>query len=77
MPDSITQGQFKRFLKRNGFVPIGKNKNKYIGVLNGVKRLVIFHYHKDNDAIATGTLSSMAKQLGMTKQELIDLAKGR
>ncbi len=77
MPDSITHGQFRRFLKRNRFFATGKKKNKYVGVYNGIRRMVVFHYHKDNDTIPMGTLSSMAKQLEMTKQDLIDIIKER
>lgn len=75
MPDSITQGQFKRFLLRSRLIATGKKKNRYIGVFDGVQRMVVFHYH--NDKIPMGTLSSMAKQLGLTRQDLIDRVKKR
>jgi len=77
LPDSVSQGQFKKFLKRNHFAAKGKNQNRYVGILDGVPRIVTFHYHKDNDIIPTGTLSAMARQLDLTKQELIDKIKDR
>lgn len=75
MPDAITQGQFMRFMKRNHFVPKGKKQNRYVGILDGVPRIITFHYHKDNDIIPIGTLSAIAKQLDLTKQALIDKIK--
>lgn len=75
MPDSITHGQFRRFLKRNSFIATGKKKNRYIGVYNGIRRMVVFRYHKDNDTIPMGTLLAMVKQLQMTKQDLMDIIK--
>lgn len=77
LPDIVTQGQLKRFLQRNHFVPKGKNKNRYVGTLDGVPHIITFHYHKDKDIIPSGTLSAMARQLGMEKQKLIDKVKGR
>ncbi len=70
MADTITQGQFKRFLKRNHFVAKGKKQNRYVGIINGKPHIVTFHYHKDNDAIPSGTLSALAKQLGFTRRDL-------
>lgn len=75
MPEAITQGQFMRFIKRNHFVPKGKKQNRYVGILDGIPRIITFHYHKDNDHIPIGTLSAIARQLGLTKQELIDKIK--
>ncbi|HZH92849.1 MAG TPA: hypothetical protein VFD79_01995 [Tissierellaceae bacterium] len=77
MPDSVTQGQFKRFLKRNQFVSKGKKNNLYFGMLDGKPRAVVFHYHKDNDIIPTGTLSAIARSLELSKTELIDRIKAR
>ncbi len=67
MSDSITQGQFKRFLMRSRFIATGKRKNRYIAVFDGVQRMVVFHYHKDNEIIPTGTLSSISNQLGLSE----------
>jgi hypothetical protein len=77
LPDCITQGQFRRFLKKNHFTPKGKKKNRYVGILGGNSRIITFHYHKDNDIIPSGTLSALARQLDMTKQELVDKVKTR
>jgi len=77
LPDAITQGQFRRFLRRNHFASKGKNQNRYVGILDGIPRIITFHYHKDNDIIPAGTLSAIARQLDMTKQELIDKIKER
>jgi hypothetical protein len=77
LADSVTQGQLKRFLRKNGFVATGKNKNRYFGILKGEKRLVTFHYHKDSDSIPVGTLSAIAKQLALSKEELINMVKAR
>ncbi len=77
MADTITQGQFMRFLKKYHFVAKGKKQNRYIGRLNGKSCLVTFHYHKDNDIIPTGTVSALAKQLGLNKKDLIDYVKKR
>lgn len=77
MADSVTQGQFKRFLRKNGFVATGKKKNRYLGIIKGEKKLVTFHYHKDSDIIPVGTLSAMAKQLGLSKNEMLDMVKRR
>lgn len=77
MPDIVTQGQFKRFLKRNQFVSKGKKNNLYIAILDGKPRAVTFHYHKDNDIIPTGTLSAIASSLELSKSELIDRIKNR
>ncbi len=77
MSDSVTQGQFKKFLKRNHFTPKGKKQNRYVGILTGNSRIITFHYHKDNDIIPSGTLCAIARQLNMTKQELIDKVKDR
>lgn len=77
MADSVTQGQFKRFLDRNHFIPKGKNQNRYFGILNGKPRMITFHYHKDNDIIPKGTLSAIAREVEMSRSELIDLVKRR
>ncbi len=77
MSDAITQGNLMRFLKKIHFIAKGKKQNRYIGILNGVPRTITFHYHKDNDYIPTGTLSAIAKQLGITKKDLINKIKER
>ena len=78
MADVVTQGQFKRFLtKNNYFVPKGKKQNRYVGMLTGKAHVITFHYHKDIDIIPSGTLASMAKQLGLSRTELVDLIKDR
>lgn len=77
MADSVTQGEMKRFLRKNKFISTGKKNNRYIGVLNGEKRLLVFHYHKDSDMIPSGTLKAMAEQLGISKNQLVDLIKNR
>ena len=70
MADAVTQGQFKRFLRKNGFVAMGKKNNRYVGMIDGKQRLVVFHYHKDHDDIPTGTLTALSKQLGISRQAL-------
>ncbi len=77
MPDAVTQGEFARFLQKNHFISKGSRNTLYLGILNGQPRVVTFHYHKDKDVIPTGTLSAMAKQLGISKNELIDKVKNR
>ncbi len=77
MSDSVTQGQLMKFLLRYHFSPKGKRNVIYIGIFNGVPRVVTFHYHKDSDAIPAGTLSAIARQLGLSKKELVDKAKDR
>ena len=72
MADSIT-----RYLQKQGFVGSGKKGNRYIGVIDGKKRMVVFHYHKNSDLIKVGTFSSMARQLNIPKKELIELVKKR
>jgi len=77
LPDTVTQGQFRKFFAKHHFITKGKKKNRYIGLINGAARVVTFHYHSDKKTIASGTLSAIARQLGMTKQELIDMIKER
>ncbi len=77
MPDGVSHGEFKRFLRKGNFTPKGERKNLYIGFIDGSLKIVTFHYHKDCDIIPTGTLSSIAKQLGISKSELVDQVKGR
>ena len=77
MPDSVTQGQFRKFLIKIRFVPKGRNKNLHVGVFNGAPRVLTFHFHKDSKIIPSGTLSAIARQLGINKKELIDIIKGR
>lgn len=77
MSDKVTQGQMKNFLIKNHFVPKGKNKNRYVGILDGIPRIITFHYHKDKDIIYSGTLSAIARQLQLTKHELVNKIKNR
>lgn len=77
MPDAVTHGQFKKFLTKHHFVAKGKKQNRYIGFIEGKAHIITFHYHKDNDTIPSGTLSAIARQLGMTKADLINKIKNR
>lgn len=61
-----------RFLNRNHFQPKGKKKNRYVGIMDGMPRIITCHYHKDNDIIPIGTLSATAKQQEMGRIELIE-----
>jgi hypothetical protein len=77
LSDAVTQGQFRQFLTRSHFVPKGKKQNRYVGILEGKPHIITFHYHKDNDIIPSGTLSAMAKQLELSKKDLLELIKNR
>ncbi len=77
MPDNVNQGQFKRFLNKHHFTSKGRKNHIYIGLLKGKPRVVTFHYHKDKDLISKGLLSAISKQLGIPKNELIDMIKDR
>lgn len=77
MADTVTHGQFRKFLQKYHFTPKGKRNNLYVGLLNGVPVVVAFHYHKDNDTIPTGTISAISRQLKLKKTELIDMIKSR
>ncbi len=77
MPDAVTQGQLKKFLRRNHFVLKEKKNNLYVGMIDGKPRAITFHYHNDNDIIPTGTVSAIARQLELSKSDLIDRIKNR
>ncbi len=66
-----------KFLKKYGFVAKGKKLNRYKGVYNGNPITLTIHYHKDNDYIASGTLSPYARDLKISNTELIDIVKNR
>jgi hypothetical protein len=75
LSDVIIQGQFKKFLIKNHFVTKGIKHNRYVGILDGTPHIITFHYHKDKDIIPSGTLAAMARQLKLSKQELINKIK--
>lgn len=77
MPDSVCQGEFLRFLQKHHFSAKGKHQTLYLGIFDGSPRVVTFHYHKDHDEIPTGTLSALARQLGLEKKDLVTRIKGR
>ncbi len=77
MADAITVGQVLRFLRRNGFTAEGKKQHLYIGLMDGQKRVVTVHYHKDRDNIPIGTLHAIASQLGLKIEDFIDRVKSR
>lgn len=77
MPDSVNQGEFSRFLRKHHFISKGQRNNLFIGFIDGNPRVVTFHYHRDNNEIPQGTLSALAKQLGLTKADLIKRIKDR
>lgn len=62
-----------KFLRKNHFIAKGKKQSRYVGLLDGKPCAITFHYHKDNDVIPTGTLSAIARQVGMSKQNLINI----
>ncbi|HPJ21930.1 MAG TPA: hypothetical protein PLH18_06220 [Clostridia bacterium] len=75
MPDSVTQGEFRRFLLKYHFLPKGRRKTLFVGFIDGRPRTVSFHYHKDRKYIPKGTLNAMAKQLGIEKDRHVDMVK--
>ncbi len=77
MADSVSQGELRKFLESNHFIMKGKKKNHYFGFINQKKVLLTFHYHKDNQIIPKGTLSSMAKSCDLALKDFIDLVKNR
>jgi len=77
LSDSVAQGEFRKFLLANHFLPKGKRKVLFVGFLNGRPCTVSFHYHKGSEIIPKGTLSAMARQLGVDKERLISMIKGR
>lgn len=77
MPDSVKQGEFRRFLLKYHFLPKGRRKTVFVGFIDGRPRTVSFHYHKDREYIPTGTLQAMARQLGIEKNRLIDISRVR
>lgn len=77
MSDAITQGEFRKFLLKHHLMPKGERKTLFIGFFKGKPKTVSFYYHKDREYIPSGTLSAMARQLGIPKTRLVDLIKGR
>ena len=77
MADSLSQGELLRFLNKHHFIVKGKKKNCYFGFINQEKVVITFHYHKDNQIIPKGTISSLAKSCHLSTQESIDCVKER
>jgi hypothetical protein len=73
LPDSVTQGEFRRFLLKHHFLPKGRRKTLFVGFIDGRPRTVSFHYHEDREYIPKGTLNAMAKQLGIEKDRLMGM----
>jgi hypothetical protein len=64
MPIRFNQGTIKRLLVQFNMKPLKKGSCIYGGIgRDGKWRTCKFDYHKDNEIIATGTASSIAKSL--------------
>jgi len=75
MAAALSQEEIEAGLMRKGFCRSHTDHRYFIHYVNGKKEAATFLSHGKNQDVGAPLLNAMAKELGLTTREFIDLAK--